>query len=434
MSPVETPREHRADRAVDRRRVSLVLLWLALVSSFLYSTPKQAGSIGHEGLPADAIVRGVLPGILVLGALWCYRRFSFRPNAVQALFLAFALYACLSTAWSIAPLTTLFKAGQYLTCVVAVYLLARVYGTLEAAARALCMLVHALLIWVVIEVIAFPQYTFVMEGEYEDHRRLQLVVPEMAPNPLAWLCVAGIAGLALNVGPTWTRSRWIKLLLFLIYLGELLATRTRSAIALAVIVGLVVLVVQYRRHLRWVFVLGTVLVLTVAITLASPWGAGLTDFLLRGQTFSSLGSLTGRSTIWDIAIKTWAERPVLGLGYYAGHRLGVPGLPETQSNLDSTWIEVLVDLGVVGAVSLLGVVALGMWNLATSPRTRVQLWSLMTAGYGVVVSFLNPTLQSPGLGFVLLSVLIISADSRSFPWRDLPHQAFRSKTIDQDRP
>ena len=71
----------------------------------------------------------------------------------------------------------------------------------------------------------------------------------------------------------------------------------------------------------------------------------------------------------------------------------------------------LLVIGLVGAILLLGVLAFGMRDLATSGRSRIQVWALLTAGYGAIISLVNPTLQSPGLAFVLLSVLIISADT-----------------------
>ena len=108
-------------------------------------------------------------------------------------------------------------------------------------------------------------------------------------------------------------------------------------------------------------------------------------------------------------MKTWHANKVFGLGYYTGHRLGIPGLSQTQSNIDNTWLETMVDVGLLGLVSLASFALSGFVRLV---RTREltgdwRLWAVGVTVYGLAISFVNPTIQAPGAAQVIIGFLLV---------------------------
>ena len=92
-----------------------------------------------------------------------------------------------------------------------------------------------------------------------------------------------------------------------------------------------------------------------SVVLAGP---ALESFLHRGEAVSTYSTLNGRTVQWSESESAWKTSPIVGLGYYSGHRFGLtlrPGQGE-NSNPDDTWLETLVDFGVVGFLLIAGFV------------------------------------------------------------------------------
>jgi len=144
-------------------------------------------------------------------------------------------------------------------------------------------------------------------------------------------------------------------------------------------------------------------------------GAAASSFFYRQQNTTTLTTLTGRTLYWSEAVTAWKTSPTFGLGYYSGHREGVL-LERGQtapSNLDETWLETLVDTGVVGCMFLAAFALAGMTRLVHSRRLvppNVR-WCVLALGALAlpITSFVKPTIQaniSPNFlvwGFLLLA-------------------------------
>jgi O-antigen ligase len=212
------------------------------------------------------------------------------------------------------------------------------------------------------------------------------------------------------VAPRWLRFNGaIRNALMLIYAYEIYLTRTRSALVVGVVIIVVSLIVRARRHPLSSVVTGIVAV-TAAIFLAPSLLTQLHAFFERGQTAQGIDTLSGRTVIWEAAHQTWLQHQWFGLGYYSGHRLGIPGLQETQSNIDNTWLETLVDVGILGMVPLALFVLCGFWRLIRSRELQgdVRLWAIGASLYVIAISFINPSIQQPGPGSVVLGVLLLA--------------------------
>ena len=215
------------------------------------------------------------------------------------------------------------------------------------------------------------------------------------------------------------RPRWLHFNVFVrnalmgLYVYEIFLTRTRSALLVGLVIVAVSLVFRARRH-PLSTITTAVAFIGGAVVLMPSLLPELHSFLQRGQTSASIDSLSGRTVIWDAAYRVWQQHQTLGLGYYSGHRLGIPGLQQVQSNIDNTWLETLVDVGLLGIIPLALFTLVGVWRMARSKLLQgdVRLWAVGIAAYVVAISFINPTIQQPGAPQVVLTLLILSITPR----------------------
>jgi O-antigen ligase len=175
------------------------------------------------------------------------------------------------------------------------------------------------------------------------------------------------------------------------------------------VIIVVSLIVRARRHPLSSVVTGIVAIIAV-LFLTPSLLTQLHAFLERGQTAQGIDTLSGRTVIWEAAHQTWLQHQWFGLGFYSGHRLGISGLQENQSNIDNTWLETLVDVGILGMVPLALFVLTGFWRLVRSRELEgdVRLWAIGASLYAIAISFVNPTIQQPGPGSVVLGVLLLA--------------------------
>lgn len=391
------------------------LLWAAVVCPFIYSTSRTATDIQEGGLGPLDILRGVGPMVFYLASVVVSPRSRrFAGLGVRAL-TAFCVIAVASSIWSVDPRATLLKAVVMATFYASIVRLIGTYPCRAAALRGAATMVHLLLVWIAMQLVFLPGLTFAVDPE-TGLRRLNGMLPMISANPLSYLCLMGIIATLLKVGPDWAvRHTPVRVALVIVYVVELMATRTRSALVIGLLVIATSMGFAFRRS---PFMVSAVALLSTAVgLLVYTENAVVRDFLIRGQSEQSLTTLTGRTEIWRVAIDSWILQPWQGYGYFAGHRLGLPGLPGngSQSNLDNTWVETLVDVGIVGTSALVICVLafsfhLVMWR---TKEWEVKLWACMTVLYGLIVSFVNPTLQSPGANALLLGMVLIAGGAEA---------------------
>lgn len=389
-----------AERSLRRYRSAL---WIGIFLPFIYSNPRTSGDIAGGGLGALDILRGAGVVVAIIVALLYYRP-TLRVSVIDLPLGLFAAVALASTAWSVDPRASILKLIPLVATFVAIRLVVSSYENSQRAVGALVGAVHAVLLATFVQFIVAPGLAFSQSSD-EDIPRLGSFVPEVGANPLAFAASAGFVAVILGVGPKWTyRNIFVRSSLAVLYTAELLLTRTRSGLVVAAIL---------------VFFIGAGLVVKnaapviIAILLACALLiAGLTysnavqEFLARGQGDQSIETLTGRTEVWQVAWSSVTENPTLGLGFYSGHRLGLANLPnfENQSNLDSTWLELLVDVGALGTVPLALFMLGGSAAVIIVQRLsgRERTWLAFVLVYGLAISLVNPTLQLPGMNCTLI--------------------------------
>jgi exopolysaccharide production protein ExoQ len=268
--------------------------------------------------------------------------------------LPFSILACLSVFWSQAPEVSARAAIQYMTHIVCAFIAARTIGIRTLTAGTLLGIILVVLYSLAVGEYHYDPFDgdygfagafssknmlgfFCSIGIYFAFASLFVLRERRLSGGLALLC-GGLAGYALIVSHSATA----------------LLTTVAALLVLAVLGGLVPFAVPTRKTLA---VMGVVIGLGAA---AGALAFGGFDMLLAA--FGKNATLTGRTYLWSQGLAAAAQTPLLGVGYQA---YWVEGFPEAERlwaefyitartgfHFHNTYVEVLVELGVVGVVLL----------------------------------------------------------------------------------
>jgi O-antigen ligase len=397
---------------------SRVFLWIAALGPFMMTTQKSQQDIVTQQVAGLDMIRAAIPIVALVAAVLIRRPRRRGIHPVDWILVAYLAVIAISAVWSIGSTQTFVKALLLAATFLALGLLVRTYDSIDDAIRGLAVFVHVLLLGECVQLVLVPSQAYA--GDVDSVPRLRSVVPTIADNPLAYVAVLGLLLLVVGIGPRWTLYAPARVLLFVVYSGILLGTRTRTSVLIAVVLLVFALARAAREHVGG-------LILLMSASVAGVMGAALLNetiasYLLRGQSARDVSTLTGRTPVWNQAIEYWGEAPWLGHGFYSGHRLGLPPLPGTvaHSNLDNTWLETLVDVGVVGTLLLAAFLVVGTLVTLRSLRGTsgpIKTFVWCTLAYGIVISFVNPSLQMNGVTQIFLGFVILAASAGLPPRR-----------------
>jgi exopolysaccharide production protein ExoQ len=268
--------------------------------------------------------------------------------------VAFGLLACLSVFWSAAPGVTARAGLQYLSHIVCALIAAR-----TVSVRTLTLGVLTGVCLVVLYSLAFGGYHYdPLDGNYS------FVGAFSSKNLLGFFSSLGIyfGFAALYI----LRERGLWALLALVTFGlagyALVASQSATSIiataaTLAMLVGVRALLMFAPRTRKTFFLVVLVAGLFVVFV---GLNAGGVDLLLGA--FGKDSTLTGRTYLWGEGLAAWGQAPTFGVGYQA---YWVQGFSEAERlweefyigsrsgfHFHNTYIEVLVELGVVGLLLL----------------------------------------------------------------------------------
>lgn len=229
--------------------------------------------------------------------------------------------------------------------------------------------------------------------------RLAGGIPAMQPNELA-LLGASVVLLVLwrallgRVGPA-------SALAGILFLGIIWETGSRTVLLMLVVAALVMLV-QLRRPRVGVVVGG--LVVAAALLVAAGVTGGVTAFLQRDG--AGLSTVDSRVVAWRAAIAQddtiWHQLFGEGLSVKV---IPVHGLYRSTQPLDSTWMSLLVQAGMLGFVAAIG---WSLWALAGAVRTPYPHRVLF---FGVLVFLLGRSFLESGLVDATPDFMLFAATS-----------------------
>nr|WP_259376172.1 O-antigen ligase family protein [Rhodococcus koreensis] len=202
-----------------------------------------------------------------------------------------------------------------------------------------------------------------------------------------------------------------------LYFMLLLGTRSRVVTAVAVIIMAVCLFrVMHRNQnaniIGW-FALASVVATGWWVATRDDLVNIVIDFVVRGQDAQGLTTLTGRTVVWERVLPLIRTDEWWGLGYYSGHRIGLPmrdSLFRNYSNLDNTWLESMVGVGIIGTAGLLVFVVFGLARSirATKGMGPYRLLATLLVIGVAWLTLINPTVQANTSTLVFFSLIIFA--------------------------
>jgi len=341
---------------------------------------------------------------------------SLYPRPVpKGLLLAWPLVAVVSALWTVVhPLYTFVRAGQLLVIATLALLLVRIWLSDRATGEEL----FARTLRLFVQVVTILALIGLAVGAEEGAGRFTWpgVHTGMAGTYLGAAFVILVLG-----GRSWTRfpahTYWPRVFLFG---ATVILSETRNVLAGIVLAVAIALWLKGREKpiTRYLGILYYVVGALVLISLAATQ---LGTYLSRGETVGSLESLSGRIPLWEFAIgrlesiQEWA----VGFGYGASRAILLDDF-HWAGSAHSTWVELLLGVGLVGAVlAATSMILVGFWLVKRRSFGRANLVATSLLAYFVMTSFLSEVLVLPGLGFTFLALVHIPALAQRGMRRDM---------------
>jgi O-antigen ligase len=325
--------------------------WLGLLLPTGVIETRPADVVVANPFTLITIVRGVLPAVVLL-ILVAATHPKLRPQGVrETLLTAYLMVVLASASWSLAPTATLFKAAHLVVAYGLVVLIVRHWRDRREAIDELALVIFLIVAAAAFGALVDPQRSIGPSG------RLLSVFPALQPTVLGLFCASAVllAYAAIGPGPLFRRL-WFRVPVAVTSLTLLLLTGSRVPLVL-LLLGLSAYGWRIG-HPKIVVRNLALLAIALAGLLFSPLGDAMRPRLSPESLFASGASLGGRLPLWQAAFEVISERPLLGYGYYAGHRLGDYAqrfsaiIIEQPPYVDGTWLETALDLGLLGCTAL----------------------------------------------------------------------------------
>ena len=138
------------------------------------------------------------------------------------------------------------------------------------------------------------------------------------------------------------------------------------------------------------------------------------------------GTMTHRTQIWAASEVVFREHPLAGVGSGA-HALAVTSLLGRPLVAHNTFFSALAELGVIGELLLLGILAAAFHSAWRMPRPERMFWISVLAAWCIGAG--DGTLEYRKITWLLLSLLVAHAYVRRESVRVMGHEKMRSVCV-----
>jgi exopolysaccharide production protein ExoQ len=164
-------------------------------------------------------------------------------------------------------------------------------------------------------------------------------------------------------------ARWVYGLLLAFHLVAILRTETRGSIGAALVAVVIMALLWLRSEGKRDLLIGSV-VAVVAIALA--FGPMIIAYVLRDNDVAELATFNRRTEIWTLAWDSFLTHPLQGRGFTAAR--GVFFEQTKLGGAHNAYINVVVDLGLVGLFWWVGLIGLIIAAVARLRRRSQRMW------------------------------------------------------------
>jgi O-antigen ligase len=395
----------------------------------------------HSG-PQDLVATPTTP--LERAAYWTAYLFTLaqvliRPNQLlrtalrNPFVIGVVALAALSMGWSVDPATSSRRAfALFMWTLFGLYLASR-YDTKELL-RLLSIALGLLALMSIASVILTPDYGLEAGFDRGAWRGVFTTKNTLGEMMLLGAVVFGL--FAARKGP----ARVPAMLGVLLAVTLIFFAKAKAALLIVGVLGITIpVVLTFRKN-------NAAAALVLCLLLAASSGASIA-IANRDAVFSVLGkdaTLTGRTVLWSTVVERIEDRPLLGYGY--GAFWDSKGVLREQVRAVVGWdtphshnglLDVWLDLGLVGVLSLLGAYVLALkraWVKLRSEKGIDGLWAMTF----LVMLFLGNTTESSISQSLLIWTLFVAVacmrwERRSNVWGDRSIVSAPSRTAARAR-
>ncbi|WP_394553153.1 O-antigen ligase family protein [Agromyces sp. MMS24-JH15] len=405
----------RVPSPVSRRQVEFFAVWVALVVSVVSWRP---GAIFSGGIDPVVIGKAAV-GVLALAGALVVADHSPRHGRVGARSLILLLAVVgVSSVGAIAAdegTASLILSARIILVTTTVVVM---------VASGPPMLVLTTLLTAIGAVALFAAVTGL--PELLANGRLGGGIPDLRPNEVAGL--AAPVAIALVVDLARRGMRVWNSIAFAVFLGIVFATGSRTTL------GVVVLAIVLAFLLAWPIPRSTGIGLLALVPVAyvvATFTDTVEQFAIRGQSTAELTSLSSRTIAWDVVLDvpfdSWAKWIGIGL---AQKTVAVDQRWWDTQVLDSSWVSILAQAGLIGTVLVaLWVVATSLDSIRSDRMIRNLTLPLLLLL--VARSFLeNGLIESSAIFALFLTISLVVEPGTQFPRPPAPDRYRFLREID----
>ncbi len=383
-----------------RRRVTTI--WVLLFVNVLTPRP-DAPSLLPISKPVGQLVTGGCLVIAFVLALGVNRRMAVRANLVLGLATLLAVTALIASLRGLAGAGALLRCGRLFAFLGVLWLLTPWWGRRDLLiARAHLQALLYVCASVLVGLVVAPGLA--LSGG-EGHRLIGVVWAIPAPQVAEYAAL--VTGMTASLWATGRLAASTAALAVSVGVAMVIASQTRTALV-ALVVGTaasaLVTCCARRRVRRAVAV--AVVVLPLLLLAAAPLVA---RWFQKGQSSAEIAGLTGRRQVWDALLAEPRSALERGIGS------GLSDKSFDGLSIDSTWLAVYLDEGLVGVA----IVALTLGYLVVAatrhPDPSQRSLAMFLAVYCVVASYTEVGLgdASPYLLTAVATASLVTGPSRA---------------------
>jgi O-antigen ligase len=378
-----------------------VAFWLSLILIFMI--PWENG-VTIAGLGTLVRVTGLFVAAFWVVTVLVTGKFR-RPHPFHLAVYLFVLWNIVSAFWSLGGEETVQRIKTYFQLFGMAWLLWDLYttsATLRAGAQAYILGAYVSIGSTLFNYFAGKEAYAFSGGRYTGSKLnagdLALILALSLP--VAW-------HLAVSAGDS-KRSYVLKLVNYAYIPASLFAillTASRIALfaivpALLFIIGTFTRLKLSSRILAFAALIGALLVLQPHIPQSSI------DRLATAGTSIAAGDLGGRMALWRAGITTFCQHPLLGVGSGAFRTV-----IELGGVTHNTFLSVLAELGIIGFVLFVVILAIVVYQAVHQPKRYSRLWLAVLSVWAIGVSAQTWEFKKPT--WLFLSLVVISANLSS---------------------
>ncbi len=398
--------EHVSNRGTDSQAAPRLLFWVCIgCAAFLMLSGFRAPE-DHEWLePIFArfkVATRLVAIVTISGVILLTVRTQPQRGLQSAkLFLPLGLFcgfAMISTLWSALKPESLGQAGSLLTLVLLSYAISLLVRTPEDFSRLMAWLM-ALLIFIcfilLVTGLLLPQTGHMTrDGEGLGHATYSGSTAALSVLILILFCLLS----------TWRWPRVLFLMGMPILGAVILISANRLSMAItSVLVGLAICALG-SRYITAGLLVCIGIIGTVFLMIDPDFGSiqNSVEYLSRDQSTEEIGSLSGRSSMWEAMWESFMESPLIGHGYFVTSSTGELYMWYVAKNwtAHNVLLQALVTTGIVGTSLLAAGLAVPMIAFATTTAEtgshRHMKWFLaFTYAWYFLWGILNESIMGP---------------------------------------